>query len=374
MIQMKHYFITGATGAIGAALAPVLLEDENIAVDLLIRAKSRDHLNERMEKLFEFWEFDAGDERKERINAVTGDIRLPQFGMAENDYNLISGHCTHIIHCAGNVRMNLPIEEARRCSVDSSKNVIALAQACQKNNHLEKIEFVSTVGVGGRMKGVVSESWIEKEREFHNTYEQAKAEAEDYIKTQVEKGFPITVHRPSMVVGNSKTGKIIHFQIFYHLCEFLSGRRTLGIIPDTGDTRLDTIPSDYVAKVIAWSSKNFDTSGKIFHECSGPKDAILISDLKQQAQELFKAMGVPLPRSFSIPAGLFKIILPVIGLVVTGKAKRAIKALPIFFDYLSENQGFENNSTMKILHDKIERPVVGLYLEQVLSSYLVNIE
>ena len=371
---MKHYFITGATGAIGTALTPILLEDENIAVDLLIRAKSRNHLNERMEKLFEFWEFDAGDERKERINVVTGDISLPQFGMAENDYNLISGHCTHIIHCAGNVRMNLPIEEARRCSVNSSKNVVALAEACKKNKNFEKVEFVSTVGVGGRMKGVVPESWIEKEREFHNTYEQAKAEAEDYIKTQVEKGLHITVHRPSMVVGDSNTGKIIHFQIFYHLCEFLSGRRTLGFIPDTGDTRLDTIPSDYVAKVIAWSSKNLDTSGQIFHECSGPKDAILISELKQKVQELFKAKGFTLPQSFSIPVWLFKVILPVIGLVVTSKAKRAMKALPVFFDYLSENQGFGNNRTTKMLKGNIERPVVGLYLDQVLNSYIVNIK
>lgn len=367
---MKHYFITGATGAIGAALVPVLLEDEDIAVDLLIRAKSIDHLNERMEKLYGFWEFNVDDDRKKRINAVTGDITQPQFGMAENDYNLISGHCTHIIHCAGNVRMNLSIKEARRCSVDSSKNVIALAEACKRNNHLEKVEFVSTVGVGGRMNGIVPESWIEQERKFHNTYEQAKAEAEDYIKKQVEKGLPITVHRPSMVVGNSKTGKIIHFQIFYHLCEFFSGRRTLGILPNTGDTRLDTIPSDYVAKVIAWSSKNADTSGQIFHECSGPQNAILISDLKQQIQELFKAKGISLPRSLSTPAWLFKIILPVIGLVVTGKAKRAIKALPVFLDYLSESQGFGNNRTTKILNGKIKRPGVEFYLERVLTFYL----
>lgn len=371
---MKHYFITGTTGAIGAALVPVLLEDENIAVDLLIRAKSLEHLNERMEKLFEFWEFNADDERKERINAVTGDIRLPQFGIMESDYNLISGHCTHIIHCAGNVRMNLSIGEARGYSVDSAKNVVALAEICQEYDHLEKVEFVSTVGVGGRMQGVVPETWIEEEREFHNTYEQAKAQAEDYIKTEVEKGLPVTVHRPSMVVGDSKTGKIIHFQIFYHLCEFLSGRRTLGVVPDTGDTRLDIIPSDYVAKVIAWSSKNLETSGQIFHECSGPKEAILISDLKQQVQELFKAKSVPLPRSFFIPVWLFRVILPVIGLVVTGKAKRAMKALPVFFDYLSENQRFGNNRTTKILNDKIERPVVGLYLEQVLTSYLLNIK
>lgn len=366
---MKTYFITGATGAIGCALIPVLLEDKDTELYLLIRAENRDNLTERLEKLFHFWEFQKEDERKERIIPVAGDIKLPDFGMERELYRQVSDKCTHIIHCAGNVRMNLSIEDARKSSVTSAENVMKLAEICRSRGNLQKIEFVSTVGVGGRRPGVLPEEWITQKREFHNTYEQAKAEAEDYIRPYVDKGFPITVHRPSMVVGDSKTGKIIHFQIFYHLCEFLSGRRTLGITPDTGSTRLDTIPCDYVAGVIAWSSRSEKASGKILHECSGPDKAILISDLKKRVQEVFKANGVALPKGVTIPVWLFKGMLPVIGIFVPEKAKRAMKALPVFFDYLAENQGFGNEKTRRTAG---EVPDVNNYLGNVLICYLKN--
>ena len=54
-------------------------------------------------------------------------------------------------------------------------------------------------------------------RTFHNTYEQAKAEAEEYLYPfMADERLPITIHRPSMVVGDSMTGKAISFQVFYH--------------------------------------------------------------------------------------------------------------------------------------------------------------
>lgn len=366
-MTMKHYFVTGATGAIGAALIPILLEDRNISVDLLVRAKSKAHLTKRLETLFKFWKFDSDDERKKRIHGVTGDISLPAFGIEDREFNAISKKCTHIIHCAGKVHMKLPLEEARRCSVDSARNVVALAEACRKNNNLEKVEFVSTVGIGGRMSGSVPETWIDIEREFHNTYEQAKAEAEDYIKVQIEKGLPITVHRPSMVVGDSKTGNIIHFQIFYHICTFLSGKRTLGFIPDTGNATLDIIPCDYVANVIVWSSKNRKTIGRILHECSGPNHSILISDLKKHLQKY--EYRAPISRTFTIPVWVFKAALPLIGFFVSSKAKRAIKTLPIFFDYLSEHQEFENIKTKKALNNAVEFSNYHVFLNQVLENF-----
>ncbi len=157
--------------------------------------------------------------------------------------------------------MNLELEVARQHALGSAKNIVELALACEASGSLQKIEYVSTVGVAGRMPGILPESWITQPREFHNTYEQAKAEAEDYLREQIEQhNLPVTVHRPSMVVGDSKTGKIIHFQVFYYLCEFIAGRRTLGILPYFGDAVVDTVPVDYVAQVIKWSSDQ----GKIY--------------------------------------------------------------------------------------------------------------
>jgi NAD(P)-dependent dehydrogenase (short-subunit alcohol dehydrogenase family) len=234
---MTHYFITGATGAIGSALVPVLLADPQAKCTLLLRAGSADELGARRQSLYRFWQPSVGDTPlHDRLRALRGDVTLPDFGLAVADYQELAGQCTHIIHSAGNVRMNLPIEQARRSSVDSARHIVALAQACAR---LEKVEFVSTVGVGGRMSGTLPEEWLSSERSFHNTYEQAKAEAEEIVRVEVEGGLPLTVHRPSMVVGESGSGRIIHFQVFYHLCEFLSGRRLSAcrrICPAAGST------------------------------------------------------------------------------------------------------------------------------------------
>ncbi len=233
---MREYFITGATGAIGSALVPLLLQSPDVRLILLLRAESDDDLARRMEALYRFWLVDAGDEGlRKRVRALRGDVTEPDFGLPSGEYRRLCATCTHVVHSAGNVRMNLPIEQARRSAVDSARHIVQLAQAC---GELEKIEFVSTVGVGGRSHGSVPEEWLHGPRDFHNTYEQAKAEAEEVVRVEVEKGLPLTVHRPSMVVGDSGSGRIIHFQVFYHLCEFLSGRRTCGLSPDFGGALL----------------------------------------------------------------------------------------------------------------------------------------
>lgn len=370
MGAMKTYFITGATGAIGACLVPMLLNNEDVQVQLLIRARDQNHINERLEKLFEFWEFPAGSDFRQRIKAYPGDVSLPFLGMNEEDYSAVAKECTHIIHSAGNVRMNLPLEEARRSSVDSARNIVALANTCQTQGNLQKLEFVSTVGVAGRMQGLVPETWITEKRSFHNTYEQAKAEAEDFIRSQIEKGLPATVHRPSMVVGDSRTGKIVHFQVFYHLCEFLSGRRTFGILPDVGKTRLDIIPVDYVSKAIIWSSNEGSTIGKILHLCSGFEHSIAIKSLQMHVFTLLQTSGCRLPATRTIPHWLFRACLPPIGLLVQHSIRRAMRALPYFLEYLAEEQSFANEITAEMLKlNKIALPEASDYLDANLRHY-----
>jgi thioester reductase-like protein len=368
---MKTYFITGATGAIGACIVPMLLINEDTQVRLLIRARNPDHLNERLEKLFSFWEYPAGSSCLQRIKAYTGDVLLPFLGMSPDDYRAVTSECTHIIHSAGNVRMNLALEEARRSSVDSARSIVALANACQSNGTLHKLEFVSTVGVAGRRQGSLPESWITEKRSFHNTYEEAKAEAEVFIRSEIEKGLPATVHRPSMVVGDSKTGKIIHFQVFYHLCEFLSGRRTLGILPRMRAARLDIIPVDYVAKAIIWSSSERSAIGRIMHLCSGPEHSISIKELRNRVRSSFKTYGYRLPPSTVIPLWIFETCLPLIALTVSRQMKNAMNALPFFLDYLAEEQSFANKDTTRILESEgLGLPQIGEYLERDIRYFI----
>lgn len=369
---MKNYFITGATGAIGAALVPLLLKDPDARVFLLIRAKDQGHLHERLAGLINFWGYTAMDQAiLDRITQLMGDVTLPNFGLTPEIYQKISEQCTHIIHSAGNVRMNLPLAEARRSAVDSAHHIIDLAILCRKNGNLKKVEFVSTIGVAGKMSGAVPETWLLQKREFHNTYEQAKAEAELVIRDAIAEGIPITVHRPSMVVGNSTTGEIIHFQIFYHICEFLSGRRTLGLVPRIENIKLDIIPADYVAKVIACSTSSDKGAECILHECSGYENSLSISELREKIQAIFLKKGVALPKNITVPVWLFRGMLPLIAIFVSKKIKRSLKVLPVFFIYLQENQEFGNQKTLAWVEELgIGLPDVDNYLETILEYYL----
>ena len=172
----KKYFVTGATGTIGSALIPLLLEDPSSQVWALMRADSSEHLKKRLEELIAFWEMDesqAQDARR-RIIPLLGDTYQRKFALSGDVYTEISNQCTNIIHCAGIVRMNLSLAEARQHALGSAQNIVELALACQASGPLQKIEYVSTVGVAGRMPGIVPETWITQSRKFHNTYEQSK--------------------------------------------------------------------------------------------------------------------------------------------------------------------------------------------------------
>lgn len=345
---MKHYFVTGGTGALGSALVPMLLEDRDSEVCLLIRARDEAELQRRTDALFAFWELgDLETERRRRVHAIAGDATLPLFGLQQTRFDHLLHTVTDIVHAAGAVRMNLPIEAARRSALGSAEQVLSLAGKLHERGRLGKLEFVSTVGVGGRT-AVVPERWIETPRAFHNTYEQSKAEAEVLVRQHVECGVPVTVHRPSMIVGDSRSGRIMHFQVFYHLCEFLSGARTFGIFPSLEGATLDVVPADYVARMIAWSNGIASLSGRVVHEASGPAGAVALTELRDQLVPLWQAEGRNIVKWLELPDGILRALPRLASWALGKRSARVLATLPTFLDYLRTKQEFENVGTLSL--------------------------
>ncbi len=284
----------------GNEIAARLLADSDSRLLLLIRAPDDAQALARLDELAAYWRMDPRAVRM-RAAVIRGDTALPRFGLSEAQYRSLHEAVTHIVHCAALVRMNLPLEQALRSAVRSAANVIELARACRASGQLEKVEFLSTVGVAGRMPGMLPERWIGEERTFHNTNEQAKAEAERLVSDACAAGLPITVTRPSMVVGNAGSGRILRFQVFYHLVEFLSGSRTRGIYPALGAARLDLVPVDFVSRVVTWSSTTTDTAGRILHLCSGPAEALPLVELRELVRARLRALGHAVPRAYTVP-------------------------------------------------------------------------
>lgn len=369
---MNIYFLTGGSGAVGSAIVPMLLEQPDTEIRLLLRADSDAALSQRLEGLIAFWGLTDTADKRSRLKAFRGDVAMPQFGLKDSQYGELIAECSHLIHCAGTVRMNLSIEEARRSAVGSAHEMVRLARKLAAEGRLRKFEYVSTVGVAGKRPGALPEIWMNEPRDFHNTYEQAKAEAEEIIRSAIiSEGLPITVHRPSMVIGDSRDGRIIHFQIFYFICEFLSGRKTLGIYPNFGEVRLDVIPVDQVAETLVAASKDPQTVGRIFHLCSGPEHAPKLEELKKTVRAAFTTHGMPVPTGIRLPRAGFAALARIAAKLAPVSQRKALATLPIYLDYLTDRQGFDNTAYINWLNSRgVRLAQAAEYLPRVLDYYM----
>ncbi len=366
---LNTVLLTGATGVVGSALLPLLLNEGGTRVCLLIRAGSAQHLRERVDGVLSYLEMNPGS-GDDRLLAFRGDVGKSRLGLDKDDYDRLSGEITHIIHAAGNVKLNQTMEEARRSAVEPARQIVQFARACQHAGNLRKLEFVSTVGVAGSTQGLVPEHPFTEPRRFRNTYEAAKAEAEEFLYGQMQ-DLPVTIHRPSMVVGDSQSGKTIHYQVFYYLTEFLVGLTTRGVVPRLGKVRLDIIPADHVARALHISMTRSDAAGKIFHLCSGPDHACLLDELRLRLRGIFRRHDEWLPHLYTVSPPMMRRLLPLLKWVVSEDNRRALRMLPYFLDYVDDEQIFDNSVSRAFFAPSgLEVPQVDTYLEKIVASFL----
>ncbi|MFL6373038.1 MAG: SDR family oxidoreductase, partial [Pyrinomonadaceae bacterium] len=104
---------------------------------------------------------------------------------------------------------------------------------------------------------------LEHDAGFRNYYEETKYLAEievDRLKSEL----PITIYRPSVVVGDSETGETTKYDGIYYLIQYVRKAPSLLRIVNVGNdkVRLNLVPVDYVADAIAALSADGAAQGK----------------------------------------------------------------------------------------------------------------
>lgn len=290
---MRWLLITGSTGVLGSEIARIALERDWCAA-LLIRAKSESEFEEKVGLLKQ----QIGLFQSDRVRFLKGDVRASEFGLSEKDLEFLLNEVDWAIHSAGDVNLRQRLSDARATAVQSVENLLQLAKRKLKlRRPFQKIEVISTVGVGGPTVVRLPERYLSHsdfsdcKPTFHNTYEQAKFEAEALCQNAVLEGLPLTLHRPSMIIGSKLEGPIGKKQVFRHLIVMLAGYKTYGILPKGIKRSLDLIELERVANFVVASLEQQQWTGKVFNVASGAENAIpiptLIQWIREMANDLF---------------------------------------------------------------------------------------
>lgn len=190
--------LTGATGFVGSLVAAVLLGREERRVVALLR---------------QGWQFEdlaakiLAELGPEAYRLDTAELlgRLTILPMSGPDELVAHAHAlsrlgiTEIVHCAGSTDY-FNQEELERTNIQFTDRLLDLARVLQ----IERFVHVSTAYSSGYIAGPIAESLHPETASDPNEYTRTKRVAEQHV---AESGIPYLIIRPSVVIGDSRTGR-----------------------------------------------------------------------------------------------------------------------------------------------------------------------
>jgi long-chain acyl-CoA synthetase len=123
--------------------------------------------------------------------------------------------------------------------------MIELSRAIAARGALRRHLHVSTAYVAGRFQGLFRETDLDCGQGFRNTYEHSKFDGEVAI-TAAAGDLPLLIARPSIIVGDSRSGWTSAFNVIYWPMRAFS-RGLMDEVSIDPDGLADIVPIDYVA-------------------------------------------------------------------------------------------------------------------------------
>lgn len=331
--------LTGATGFVGMEVLARFLERGDRHVVALVRAADDEQAADRLRATMETCCGDA-DEYADRVTAVAGDITLPHLGLGDR-WGALTERIGAIVHGAASVAFDLSLEESRTINVAGTRQMLEFAAACP---HLERFTYVSTAYVAGDRRGTVYEDDPGGGR-FRNAYERTKHEAECLVAAHRDE-MEITIVRPSIIVGDHRTGWTAAFNVLYApLRAFEAG--VIPVVPARKRSPVDVVPVDYVADAVHALAQAPEAAGQTLHVVAGAS-ASTVGEIVRLAGERFTARQ---PRV--VPPRAYR---AVIGKIVEKRApasaRRLLASNEVYFPYFEMRVRFDDARARAILEPR----------------------
>jgi len=185
----------------------------------------------------------------DQFSIVEGDITQPNLGLSVEHIAMTRASATRVFHLAAIYDLAVARDLSHRINVDGTKNVNAFVSSLPRLRHYH---HVSTCYVAGKREGRIFETELRHDAGFRNFYEESKYLAELEVET-LKKKLPVTIHRPAVVCGDSKTGETAKYDGVYFLIRYLlkwpSALSQLNI--GNHEVSLNLVPIDFVVDAMA---------------------------------------------------------------------------------------------------------------------------
>jgi nucleoside-diphosphate-sugar epimerase len=266
--------LTGATGLLGQYLLRGLLAAGQPVVVLARPCRGR-AAADRVAECVAFWGEALG--RPLACPAVLeADLGPRLAGVTPADRRWLGRRCRAVVHAAASLAFRpAPDGEPWRTNVEGTA---ALLRLCREVG-IAEWHHVSTAFVCGRRAGPIHEGELDCGQDFHNHYEQSKLEAERRVRAAA--GLRVTVYRPSVIVGDSRTGHTSSYGGLYRLlglaarladaCAPSVGGRAPGPrpfplrLPLSGAEPSNLVPVDWVAAAVVGLLARPEAHGATYH-------------------------------------------------------------------------------------------------------------
>ena len=343
MSEARQILLTGFPSGLLArrVLAALLASDAELQVSCLTPPKQLEAAEHALR--------DLAPEHRARAQLVLGEPTAMDFGMAGKRFVELAERVDALHHCAFATYAGARAESAARFNLDATSEVLEL---CELSRRGCRLVLWSTTSVTGRLQGRIMEGELPRPPGFANAIDESRYRAELAVREAMER-VPTTILRPSIVVGDSRTGEIDRMEGPYLLILLmLSSPVDLRVpLPGRGDVPLNLVPIDYVVDAGVAIARDPRAVGRTFH---------LVDETPPTARRVFEliaeATGRPGPVG-SLPSQLATALLRTPGLERFSQIPRT------FLEQLATDVTYDARNTRELLAGTgISCPKAATYL------------
>ncbi|MBY6038100.1 SDR family oxidoreductase [Fictibacillus nanhaiensis] len=329
-----NIFLTGATGFLGGRFIQNLAREGHT---LFVLARNLQKAEQLLQKVAD---------SKGKIHIIQGDITVSDLGLDNVTQQELVNKIDVFYHMAALVKFDQDLkEELFHINYHGTQHALQAA----KKMGVSHFYYVSTAYTLGKEEYAMEELHS-LEQTFNNPYEESKCKAEHSCMEYLD-SFHVTILRPAIIIGDSKTGEADSKFTLYGLMRSLEvfkkrfqrkglGDRKFHLLCEEGSTQ-NLVPVDYVADILSDVLKK-GRENKIYHITNS--NPPLSSDVFQIMRD--KADLQP----FILAPYDYEPYL-------NNEEKQLNSVVDVYKNYLNRNITFNDSNTQHLLKELDKKPL-----------------